>query len=81
MYVVQNLKNNLLGFPAIKALNLLSHVKSIDKTIVSKYPSLFSGLGTFAHEYKIQLKPDAQPLLYVLPGMFHLLLDQKFRQS
>jgi len=43
----------IVRVPAVKALNLLPHVESIDKTIVSKYPSLFSGLGTFAHEYKI----------------------------
>ena len=29
VYVVHNLKNNLLGFPAVKSLNLLSHVDSI----------------------------------------------------
>ena len=77
VYVVQNLKNNLLGFPAIKALSLLSHVESIDKTIVSKYPSLFSGLGTFTHEYKIQLKPDAQPFALCTPRNVPLALRPK----
>ena len=43
----------LLGFPTIKALSLLSHVESVDKSIVSQYPSLFTGLGTFAQEDKI----------------------------
>jgi len=43
IYVVKGVKNNLLGFPAIKALNLLSHVESIDENVVSKYPSLFLG--------------------------------------
>ncbi|XP_065891581.1 uncharacterized protein [Dysidea avara] len=54
VYVVKNITNNLLGFPAIKALKLLSHVQSVDNStsIVSQYPSLFTGLGTFAHEYK-----------------------------
>ena len=52
VYVVKNItKNLLLGFPAIKALSLLSHVESIDKNIVSLYPSLFTSLGTFAQEY------------------------------
>ena len=53
VYVVKNMKNNLLGFPAINALNLLSHVESVDKNIVLQYPSLLNDLGTFAHEYKI----------------------------
>ena len=61
VYIVKNLKNNLLGFPAIKALNLLSHVESVDKNVVLQYPLLFNGLGTFAHEYKIQLKPNSKP--------------------
>ena len=52
VYVVKNMKNNLLGFKPIKALNLLSHVESVDKNVVLQYPSLFNGLGTFAHEHK-----------------------------
>ena len=42
VYVVKNITKNLLGFPAIKALSLLSHVESVDKNIVSQYPSLFT---------------------------------------
>ena len=61
VYVVKNMKNNLLGLPAVNALNLLSHVEYIDKKTVSQYPSLFNGLGTFVHEYKIQLKPNSVP--------------------
>ena len=47
VFVVNNLKNNLLGLPAIKALQLLSNVCSIDNSIISQYPSLFTGLGKF----------------------------------
>ena len=57
VFVVNNLKNNLLGLPAIKALlkeqclglpaikalQLLSNVCSIDNNIISQYPSLFTG--------------------------------------
>ena len=63
VYVVKYMKNNLLGYPAIKALNLLSHVESIDKKVVLQYSLLFSGLGTFAYDYKIQLKPNLKPFL------------------
>ena len=77
IYVVMGVKNNLLGFPAIKALNLLSHVESIDENVVSKYPSLFSGLGTFSHEYKIQLKPDVQPFALCTPRNVPLALRPK----
>ena len=77
VYVVKNITKNLLGFPAIKALSLLSHVESVDKSIVSLYPSLFTGLGTFAQEYKIQLKVNAQPLALNTPRNIPLALRPK----
>jgi len=39
VYVVKNITNNLLGFPAIKALKLVSHVQSVDYNIISQYPT------------------------------------------
>jgi len=63
VYVVKNITNNLLGFPAIKALKLVSHEQSVDYNTISQYPSFFTGLDTFANEYKINLKLNAQPLL------------------
>ena len=77
VYVVKNITKNLLGFPAIKALSLLSHVESVDKNIVSLYPSLFTGLGTFAQEYKIQLKVNAQPFALNTPRNVPLALRPK----
>ena len=77
VYIVKNLKNNLLGFPAIKALKLLSHIESVDKNNLSEYPSLFSGLGTFTLEYKIQLKQDAQPFALCTPRNIPLALRPK----
>ena len=63
VYIVRGLRNDLLGFPAIKALELLPHIESIDSArIPSQYPDLFTGLGTLKRvEYTIRLKPDAQP--------------------
>ena len=77
VYVVKNITKNLLGFPAIKALSLLSHVESIDKNIVSLYPSLFTGLGTFAQEFKVQLKANAQPFALNTPRNIPLALRPK----
>ena len=59
VYIVKNMKNNLLGNPAIKAFKLLLNVESVDKKVVLHYLLLFNGLGTFAHEYKIKLNPVA----------------------
>lgn len=64
VYVVRHLQSNLLGLPAIKALQLVSPVDAIHEaaTIDQKFPQLFEGLGTMAGEYHIQLKPDAKPV-------------------
>lgn len=58
VYVVRGLQNNL---PAVRDLGLIQNIESVNDDIASQYPELFTGLGTFKEEYKIQLKPDAQP--------------------
>ena len=58
----KNLKNNLLGLPAITALQLLMKVYSIQPgNVHHSFPELFQGLGTLKGDYQIQLKPDAKP--------------------
>ena len=64
VYVVHKLANNLLGLPAIIALNVLTQVNAVqrvDHPIADKFPDLFHGLGTMKDEYEIKLKPDAKP--------------------
>ena len=62
VFVVRGLKNNLLGLPAITALNLLCRIQATyAEDIRSLFPSVFKGLGNLGEEYSIQLKPDAQP--------------------
>ena len=51
VFIIRQLKNNLLGLPAIKALNLLAMVESVEDEIPTKYSSLFTGLGTFPETY------------------------------
>ena len=46
VFVVKNIKHNLLGLPAIRALHLLSTVDSIEQPIHQEFPSIFTGLGT-----------------------------------
>ena len=56
--------HNLLGLPAITALDLVTKVDVIQsKTsmIREKFPSLFNGLGLMSQEYEIHLKPNAKP--------------------
>ena len=43
IYIIKELKSNLLGLPAIKDLKLLLNMYSFDKSITSEYPLLFTG--------------------------------------
>ena len=67
VFVVKGLKDNLLGLPAIRALNLIVRVNAVSgstdvKTaIMEAYPTLFHGLGTLGDAYEIQLKENAKP--------------------
>ena len=64
VFVIPHLTHNLLGLPAITALDLVTRVDAIaSKTsiIQEKFPSLFNGLGLMSHEYEIRLKPNAKP--------------------
>ena len=48
VFVVEDLRNNLLGLPAIVALNLVAQVDIVttpSSNIVDKIPDLFQGLG------------------------------------
>ena len=64
VFVIPSLTHNLLGLPAITALELVTKVDTIDngKSIIhEKFPSHFSGLGEMSVSYEIRLKPDAKP--------------------
>ena len=74
MYVVNGLRTNLLGLPAILTLKLVAKLEetveaSLD-TIVEKYPTLFQGLGSMGDPYDIQLQPEAQPYACLPPKTF-----------
>ena len=63
VFVVKDLKNNLLGLPAITSFNLISRMNSIHcnaDEIKKLYPHLFQGLGSLGEEYEIKLKEDSK---------------------
>ena len=68
LYVINTLKKNLLGLPAIQALNLAVRVDTIIQpsgyAVADKFPLIFQGLGNFGESYTIKLKPGAT--LYML---------------
>jgi len=68
IFVVDDLKHNLLGLPAIIALQLVTRLESIQgekpaeyNTWLKRFPKVFQGLGKLSGEYNIQLRPDAKP--------------------
>ena len=69
VYVIKDLKHNLLDLPAIKQLQLLKQIDHIDlhhSSIINKYPKLFSSLGTFKKDFEITIRPICN--LYTLQG-------------
>ena len=63
-HVVRGLYANLLGLPALRALQLVARTDAIsqyEKQIYQKHPHLFTGLGTLGPEYTIKLKANALP--------------------
>lgn len=84
LYIVKDLMEPLLGGPAIKALNLLSKINSIEgrdhqyKKIFSK---VFTGLGKLKHVYKIHLDKNAQPFSITTPRRLALPMKQKVQDE
>ena len=84
VYVVNHLKRNLLGLPAITALNLAVRVESMTNTtcsVVGKFPSLFQGLGSFGEEYTIKLKAGAKPFAIFTPRNVPMPLRTRVKQE
>ena len=65
VYVVEKLKNNLLGLPAITALHLAARIETAMQKergdILQQFPKVFQGLGNLGEEFTIKLKPNAVP--------------------
>ena len=85
-FVVDHLKTNLLGLPAITALHLAARTDSIQaptlaENIQKKFPNVFQGLGTRAGEYHIQLRPDAKPHALFTPRHVPLPLRPKVAEE
>ena len=82
VFIVKGLSNNLLGLPAIKTLNLLQYVDSVQNdNIFKEYSDLFTGLGTFTGEYTIRLKPDAVPYAIHTPRKVPLPLKEAIEKE
>lgn len=88
MFVVKGLKNNLMGLPAIVALNLAARLDSTATTEATsattfkqKFPKVFQGLGDLGEEYHIRLRPDAKPYALFTPRHVPLPLRPKVAEE
>ena len=79
VYVIHNLRNNLLGLPAI-ALTVITKVNAVhrvDNPTAKQFPELFHGLGKTKGEYEIKLKPNAKPYSLFLARKVPITLRDK----
>ena len=84
VFVVKDLKQNLLDLPAITSLNLVSRLNSdnLSSTNVQKlYPQLFQGLGMLGDEYEVSLKDDVKPIAFHAARNVSLLSHSKVRDT
>ena len=87
IYVIGNLKEPLLGRPAIDALNLVQKVETIqadesrliEDKVKSTYPNLFKGLGELDGDFSIKLKPDPTPFALTTPRRVAIPLLNKVK--
>ena len=83
MFVVKGLKTNLLGLPAITALNLAARVDSANcaADIHQRFPKVFGGLGNLGEEFEIKLKPNVTPHALFTPRHVPLPLCPKVEEE
>ncbi len=84
VFVVNNLKTNLLGLPAITNLQLIQRVNATtvdDHSIMKLYPKVFTGLGTLGGEYHINQKENVVPHALYVPRNIPFPLRPKVREE
>lgn len=85
LYVVTNLKEPLLGRPAIEALQLYDRINEVRQEtstgIPLKYPELFKGLGKIDKPYKITLDEEAKPFSVAAPRRLPLPMKEKVKEE
>ena len=87
VFVVRDLKSNLLGLPAITSLGLVARVATTEtsepkiQSYQERFPELFQGLGNLGEPYEIHLKPGATPHCIYTPRHVPLPLRDKVKQE
>ena len=89
IYVMENLKEPLLGRPAINALNLVQKVdtihcddsRRIEQEVKKMYPNLLKGLGELEGEFSVKLTPGSAPYVITTPRRVALPLMPKVKEE
>ena len=89
IYVVEDLKEPLLGRPAIDALDLVHKVerihsdcsKIIEAEVKANHPRLLKGLGELRREFTIKLKPGSTPFALTTSRRVALPLMKKLKKN
>jgi len=84
IFVVKNLKTNLLGLPAITELRLIERLHTICTSpdgIKHSFPDLFTGLGTLGADYEIKLQSNARPYALHTARQVPIPLRQKVEKE
>ena len=85
IFVVRGLRTNLLGLPAISALQLAARLDAVNATRgwdpKTSHPNLFKGLGTLGTEYTIKVKNDATPYALYTPRNVPIPLRAKVKEE
>ena len=82
IFVINDLKTNLLGLPAITALNLATRNESVEiDSIIEENADIFSGLGNFGAEYEIKLDKNSVPHALHAPRRVPLSQRDKIKQE
>ena len=86
VYVVIGLKTNLLGLPAITALNLAARIdttahEDIDKDIRKKFPRCLKAWETLVKSLSLSSSQRLNPMHSLLPAMYHYLSDHNWKKN
>ena len=84
IFVVRGLKNDLLGLPALDALQLVKKVEAAYSSSIDvkrDFPKVFTGLGNFGEPYSITLKDNARPRALFTPRNVPIPLRDKVKKE
>ena len=84
IFVVPDLKSNLLGLPALIALSLISQIDSVEDTkdhILEEFLALFRGLGNLGEEYYIKMREGLRSYALFTPRNVPIPLRTKVKEE